>query len=526
MGLHCTTVEQRVPARRRGLHVLGRARRDHRPQRRHRLGVHQPGPGRHRPLPRTRHRRRVGAGRPAAAADDPRRDHPRARGGRRTRSRCARPRTARSSATSPTSTATWPAGAASAPTGRRRVPRLDGADAVRAPPTRSSTSTPRPTGRASARRSSSFAVPAQNIVYADRDGHIGYQAPGLVPIRKSGNDGLQPQEGWRSENDWTGDYVPFEGLPNVLDPDEGFVVTANQAVIGPDYPYHLTDDWDQGYRSQRIRDLLERRIEDAGTLSVGGHGRDPARHPQPARRRCSCPTCSPSTCRAGTGQRASGSCAHWDFDQPADSAAGRVLQRRLAHPAGPDVPRRDARGRLAERRRPVDGRDGRAARRPDVGLVGRPGDRAEVETRDDILALAMTEARDQVTKLDAVLVDGWEWGHLHRLDLTEPTLGTSGVGPVEWLVNRGGWEVGGGPRRRRRLGEPGQRGVRRRLRAVHADGRLARRLRRLPVDQPHRRLRPPVQRPLHRPDRPLGPGRDAARGPSPATPWKVRPSTP
>ena len=43
----------------------------------------------------------------------------------------------------------------------------------------------------------------------------------------------------------------------MLDPDEGFVVTANQAVIGPDYPYLLTDDWDQGYRSQRIRDLLE-----------------------------------------------------------------------------------------------------------------------------------------------------------------------------------------------------------------------------------------------------------------------------
>ena len=58
--------------------------------------------------------------------------------------------------------------------------------------------------------------------------------------------------------------MPFEGLPHVLDPDEGFVVTANQAVIGPDYPYHLTDDWDQGYRSQRIRDLLEQRIADAG----------------------------------------------------------------------------------------------------------------------------------------------------------------------------------------------------------------------------------------------------------------------
>ena len=129
---------------------------------------------------------------------------------------------------------------------------------------------------------SAFAVPAQNLVYADRDGHIGYQAPGLIPIRKSGNDGLQPQAGWRSENDWTGDYVPFDGLPNVLDPDEGFVATANQAVVGPEYPYHLTADWDRGYRSERIRHLLDRTAATAAGRAVGRrHGRDPARHPQP-----------------------------------------------------------------------------------------------------------------------------------------------------------------------------------------------------------------------------------------------------
>ena len=120
---------------------------------------------------------------------------------------------------------------------------------------------------------SAFAVPAQNIVYADRDGHIGYQAPGLVPIRKSGNDGRQPQAGWLSENDWTGDFVPFDGLPNVLDPDEGFVVTANQAVIGPDYPYFLTADWDQGYRSERIRDLVEEAVRRRRQALGRGHGR-------------------------------------------------------------------------------------------------------------------------------------------------------------------------------------------------------------------------------------------------------------
>ena len=290
---------------------------------------------------------------------------------------------------------------------------------------------------------SSFAVPAQNIVYADRDGHIGYQAPGLVPIRKSGNDGLQPQEGWRSENDWTGDYVPFEGLPHVLDPDEGFVVTANQAVIGPDYLYHLTDDWDQGYRSQRIRDLIERRIEDAGTLSVADMAEIQTDTRSPL-----APVLVPRLLAVdlprgywSAGQR---QLRHWDFDQPADSAPAEyfnVVWRTLL-----DLTFHDE---MPEDVWPSGGDRWIAVM---AGLLDDPtsawwDDREtpEVETRDDILALAMTEARDQVTKLDAVLVDGWEWGHLHRLDLTEPTLGTSGIGPVEWLVNRGGWEVGGGP---------------------------------------------------------------------------------
>ena len=66
-----------------------------------------------------------------------------------------------------------------------------------------------------------------------------------------------PAAGWLERNDWTGKYVGFDELPSVLNPEEGFIVTANQAVIGPDYPHRLTDDWDHGYRSQRIRELIE-----------------------------------------------------------------------------------------------------------------------------------------------------------------------------------------------------------------------------------------------------------------------------
>ncbi|MGZ5398360.1 MAG: penicillin acylase family protein [Nocardioides sp.] len=285
-----------------------------------------------------------------------------------------------------------------------------------------------------------FAVPSQNLVYADREGHIGYQAPGRVPIRQSGNDGYLPAEGWRPDDDWTGEYVPFEGLPHVLDPEEGFIVTANQQVIDDaDYPYFLSDDWDPGYRSQRIRDLLE----EEGELSVGEMAQLQLddRHPM-------APALVPHLLEQelpggydSDGQRL---LADWDFTQPADSAAAayyNVVWRNLLsltfHDELPSAawPTGGGRWMLAVE-----------------GLLKQPGNRwwddtvteDQVETRDDILTAAMLDAREELTRIEARNPDNWDWGHLHQLDLVHQTLGASGIGPLEWLFNRGDWEVGGG----------------------------------------------------------------------------------
>ena len=116
-----------------------------------------------------------------------------------------------------------------------------------------------------------WAVPAQNLAYADAEGNIGYQTPGSIPIRR-GYSGKYPVPGWDSAYGWDG-YIPFDALPNMLNPDSGLVVTANNAAIGEQYPYLLTDDWDYGYRAQRITDLLEqataeRRPVDGAGLSA------------------------------------------------------------------------------------------------------------------------------------------------------------------------------------------------------------------------------------------------------------------
>jgi penicillin amidase len=99
-----------------------------------------------------------------------------------------------------------------------------------------------------------FITPSQNFVYADIDGHIGYYAPGRIPIRASG-DGSLPVEGWTGASEWTG-WIPFDELPHLYDPPEHVIVTANHRPAPPGYPHLLGLEWPEPYRAQRIVDLL------------------------------------------------------------------------------------------------------------------------------------------------------------------------------------------------------------------------------------------------------------------------------
>jgi penicillin amidase len=98
-----------------------------------------------------------------------------------------------------------------------------------------------------------FHAPAQNFLYADVDGHIGYSASGAIPIRPRA-DGLRPASG-SGEDDWSG-YVPFEALPRVFDPPRGFVVAANNRVASERYPYAISRDWPEPYRARRITERI------------------------------------------------------------------------------------------------------------------------------------------------------------------------------------------------------------------------------------------------------------------------------
>lgn len=109
--------------------------------------------------------------------------------------------------------------------------------------------------------------PQQNMIYADTIGNIGYYAPALVPVRRADNEigGLLPSPGWDSKYDWQG-FVPYNELPTRFNPDGDVIATANEKIVGADYPHFITHDWSLPYRGNRIRSVLGE--TDAHTLDT------------------------------------------------------------------------------------------------------------------------------------------------------------------------------------------------------------------------------------------------------------------
>ena len=98
------------------------------------------------------------------------------------------------------------------------------------------------------------AHPVSNLVWADRHGSIGYKTVGRLPVRRGGCPDL-PKPGWTGEHEWDG-WVPYDEMPEITDPDAGFVVTANNRIAPEGYPHHITSDYLDGYRARRIEQLI------------------------------------------------------------------------------------------------------------------------------------------------------------------------------------------------------------------------------------------------------------------------------
>ena len=277
-----------------------------------------------------------------------------------------------------------------------------------------------------------FEVPAQNLVYADVDGNIGYQSPGRIPVRTSG-DGTRPVPGWDGVHEWKG-FIPFEELPTVLNPAKGYVVTANNAVAGASYQRMLTQDWSYGYRAARIDEL----VASGGKLDTTAMAEI-----QLDSRNGFAPTLVPHLLRLGSGVKGADLLKGWDFTQPASSAPAAFYNAAWRHllllTFNDDLP---------EGARP-DGGD----RWFEVvlSLLEHPDDpywddksTPAKEDRDTIIKSALRAASSELTDRLGGTPSQWRWGDLHTLTLTNQTFGTSGIGVIERLFNRGPLHLSGG----------------------------------------------------------------------------------
>ena len=282
-----------------------------------------------------------------------------------------------------------------------------------------------------------FDVPAQNLIYADTDGNIGYQTPGRLPIRCAG-DGWMPQPGWDSSYDWAG-FIPFEELPVSYNPTSGYIVTANNAIVTDDYEYFLSRDWDYGYRAARIAHLIERRAA-AGPLTAQDMQDIQMDSEMWIGKQLAAALADVEV--SGRGPREAVELLHaWDAQNTASSAAAayaNVLWSNLVQ---------NIFGRR-EQPLPIDGQ----ARLFTVvaSMLEDPSDplwtnaELDVDGMDEMLALSAEDAYDELSGLQGTAVTLWNWGDLHAITLRSDTLGASGIAPIEALFNRGPFRVGGG----------------------------------------------------------------------------------
>ncbi len=287
---------------------------------------------------------------------------------------------------------------------------------------------------------SKLAVPAQNLIYADVDGNIGYQAPGVIPVRQ-GYDGKWPVPGWDSRYAWKG-TIPFPALPSVRNPAEGWIVTANQAVIGPGYPFFLTDDWSYGSRSQRIVDRVEEATKDGAKMTAAT-----MQAIQMDSRNELASFLAPRLAALPTTPATSDAVAlldGWDFTQPTDSAAAaffnatwkQMVARMFDAAADTDL---------------IHASGGDRYWQVIYDIWETPDDfwwddktTTRIETRDETLQASMAAAVAELGSLQGDDPQAWNWGGLHTLLLQNQTLGDSGIGPIEAIFNRGPVQAAGG----------------------------------------------------------------------------------
>ncbi len=288
-------------------------------------------------------------------------------------------------------------------------------------------------------------VPVQNWLYADQAGHIGYIAAGHLPVRP-GHDGTTPVPGWTDQFEWTG-YVALDDLPQVLDPPEHYIITANNQVTAPELTdYTISFNYAAPYRAARILELLQGKsgltADDMASIQGDTHSLH-AQKLMPI-------FISVLEKLAETDHQAELAMRHlkdWDYNMDADSPAPTIFN---------EIYRHTFKQTLADEMAPTTFdryyREPAAFNLFDQMLQAGDSpffdDRStlDVETRDQIIASAFGQSVAWLKAKQGIRISTWTWGTFHSLSLYHPLGRSPEVKDLAYKLqaNQGPYELDGG----------------------------------------------------------------------------------
>lgn len=288
-----------------------------------------------------------------------------------------------------------------------------------------------------------YGVPGQNMVYADTAGNIGWRPAVHLPLRIEGNS-LTPRPGKNPEYDWQG-IIPYEEMPYLLNPGDGYIVSANNKTIGDEFPYYVSNLWADPSRAERILELIQglegARAEDMEAIQldvVSPFARE----------------ITPYLLAAATGREegnlktALDLLRTWDGEESPQSPAALVfhvtLNKLVRNIYGDELePLGTGYLEALAGLKYLNSRNLRRLLREDSSSwfddLNTPD---RVETRDEIIRRSLQEAVDDIEQRAGSDPRQWTWGQEHTL--THPHL-LGDVALLEWLfdLNVGPYPSGG-----------------------------------------------------------------------------------
>lgn len=276
---------------------------------------------------------------------------------------------------------------------------------------------------------------SQNFVYADTLGNIGYRMSGVLPLRPAANE-LGPVDGASAQFEWSG-YIDQADMPTLYNPPTHIIATANQQIVPTNYPFYVSNNWDQGYRARRIDDLLA----NATNLTVADYERIQADVVSVPATIMAPRFITAGQAAGGVSGKAAALLQGWNGAMTRDSVAASVYEVAMGNLARETIEPVIGKKLYAVFQSNVDASQIYSviialAQEPQAPFFGVQSPSNALNARDVALAKALTDAYTQLSQSHGADTSKWTWGTLHTATFEHPLATVSplnlifGVDPV------------------------------------------------------------------------------------------------